>query len=286
MLSRDGPDQETWGSELRRLSCLFVNLGLKDHDLLAAAQYDDAMRRCHDVLVAVQRAVYNYEGSVNKFLMDDKGSTLIAVFGLPPLTHENDVRTLPLPPGDAPRPCAHTHTHTQCSRAILCALAICSSLEDLKLTASVGITTGVAFCGVVGSTTRKEYSVLGDTVNLSARLMSHACKHGGGVYCDSATRKGAGGALQFQDLVHIKVKGKSNPVATCRPYPPQESGQAKQGVKVRVDCEVARGPPLAARETQPTPALPRSSHRTCTSPSWSTTASTTSSTRTRSCPGA
>lgn len=96
MLSRDGPDQETWGSELRRLSCLFVNLGLKDHDLLAAAQYDDAMHRCHDVLVAVQRAVYNYEGSVNKFLMDDKGSTLIAVFGLPPLTHENDVRALPV----------------------------------------------------------------------------------------------------------------------------------------------------------------------------------------------
>lgn len=28
-----------------------------------------------------------YEGSLNKFLMDDKGSTLIVVFGLPPITH-------------------------------------------------------------------------------------------------------------------------------------------------------------------------------------------------------
>ena len=43
------------------------------------------------VLPAVpQMAVYQYEGSINKFLMDDKGSTLLAVFGLPPLSHEDD----------------------------------------------------------------------------------------------------------------------------------------------------------------------------------------------------
>lgn len=48
------------------------------------------MRRSHEVLLAVQTAVYQFEGSVNKFLMDDKGSTLIAVFGLPPLSHEDD----------------------------------------------------------------------------------------------------------------------------------------------------------------------------------------------------
>jgi hypothetical protein len=35
-------------------------------------------------------AIYQYEGSINKFLMDDKGSTLLAVFGLPPLSHEDD----------------------------------------------------------------------------------------------------------------------------------------------------------------------------------------------------
>ncbi len=39
---------------------------------------------------APQMAVYQYEGSINKFLMDDKGSTLLAVFGLPPLSHEDD----------------------------------------------------------------------------------------------------------------------------------------------------------------------------------------------------
>ena len=37
------------------------------------------------MLKEVQKCVYRFEGSLNKFLMDDKGSTLIAAFGLPPL---------------------------------------------------------------------------------------------------------------------------------------------------------------------------------------------------------
>ena len=40
--------------------------------------------------------------------------------------------------------------------------------------ARVGVTTGPVFCGVIGSLNRHEYTVMGDTVNLSARLMSEA----------------------------------------------------------------------------------------------------------------
>jgi adenylate cyclase 10 len=117
---------------------------------------------------------------VNKFLVDDKGSTLVAVFGLPPLAHEDDA-----------------------TRAVLAALAVCVQVRDTltafgdqavsrTLTApqqvhafgdqsrgqhaSVGLTTGHAFCGVVGSQgNRREYTVLGDVVNLSARLMQVLC---------------------------------------------------------------------------------------------------------------
>ena len=49
-----------------------------------------------------------------EFLMDDKGSTLLAVFGLPPLAHENDA-----------------------TRAVLSSLLICEKLFDLGLLASV-----------------------------------------------------------------------------------------------------------------------------------------------------
>lgn len=194
-VSPDCPDLESWGGDLRNVAVMFVNLGLKDHDLLAAAQYDDAMLRAHEVLKNVQAAVYQYEGSVNKFLMDDKGSTLIAVWGLPPLSHEDDA-----------------------TRATLCGLSVCERLWALGLQASCGITTGVVFCGVVGSTTRKEYSVLGDTVNLSARLMQYACKNGGGVVCASDVKVKASAGLEWQSLGDISVKGKSTKISIFHPY--------------------------------------------------------------------
>ncbi|RYY34780.1 hypothetical protein EON62_02990, partial [archaeon] len=192
----DVPDKEVWGSDLRNVTVLFVNLGLKDMDMLAASKYDDAMVKMHEVLRAAQSAVYQYEGAVNKCLNDDKGSTMIAVFGLPPLSHEDDA-----------------------TRGVLCGLAICKSLWSLGLIASVGITTGVVFCGVVGSTTRKEYTILGDTVNLSARLMQRAGVIGGGVLCDLQIRRAASQGLAFQELDTITVKGKSMPIRVFRPYP-------------------------------------------------------------------
>lgn len=68
-------------------------------------------------------------------------STVIAAFGLPPIAHEDDA-----------------------VRGILASLAICAELRNLgplniSLNPSVGITSGTAFCGVVGhSGNRREYT--------------------------------------------------------------------------------------------------------------------------------
>ena len=194
-INRENPDDEQWGNELRRCTVMFANLGLKEQHLLAAAVYDEAMMQVHEVLVEVQQAVYQYEGSINKFLMDDKGSTLIACFGLPPVSHEDD----PV-------------------RAVLSSILLCERLHDLGLVASVGITTGDVFCGVVGGKTRREYTVLGDSVNLSARLMQKSAEMGGGVLCDLETKQSAAGALEFNALQDIRVKGKSVAIKIFRPY--------------------------------------------------------------------
>ena len=102
-LNPEAPDDEKWGNELRKVCVMFVNLGIKEQQLLAAARYDEAMKDVHEVLCEVQRSVYQYEGAINKFLMDDKGSTLIACFGLPPGAHEDNCERgkcsfIPLPP--------------------------------------------------------------------------------------------------------------------------------------------------------------------------------------------
>ena len=145
----------------------------------------------------MQTAILRYEGALNKFLCDDKGSTLIAVYGLPPLAHEDD----PM-------------------RGILGSLDIVARLKSLNRVASIGITTGTAFCGVVGGNMRREYSVLGDVVNLSARLMQFAGKEkGGGVFCDRFTYNACRSGIAFATIGEIMVKGKSEPVRVYQPYP-------------------------------------------------------------------
>lgn len=61
--------------------------------------------------------------------------------------------------------------------------------------------------------------MLGDTVNLSARLMSHVMKkEGGGVICDERTFKQCRGGLMFEAGKPIHVKGKTVNIPIYRPY--------------------------------------------------------------------
>ncbi len=128
--------------------------------------------------------VYHHEGSLNKLLMDDKGSTLIVVFGLPPMSHQDD----PV-------------------RAVLTSLNLINSLKKIDCKCAIGITTGVVFAGVVGTSgNRREYSILGDTVNLAARLMQAACgEKNKKVFVDEETMREAQGKLGFRFFQKAKV---------------------------------------------------------------------------------
>ncbi|KRX10829.1 P-loop containing nucleoside triphosphate hydrolase [Pseudocohnilembus persalinus] len=141
-------EQERWSSELRKLSIMFMNIGID----LAHADSEEGLKKLQKVIQTVQKCVYIHEGSLNKFLMDDKGSTLIVVFGLPPMTHQDDAQ-----------------------RACLCGFLLQQELQKLDTKCSIGVATGLVFAGVVGTSgNRREYSVIGDSVNLAARIMGDA----------------------------------------------------------------------------------------------------------------
>ena len=44
------------------------------------------------MLCFMQLVIFQYEGIVRQFLVDDKGTVLIAAFGVPPLSHEGTSR--------------------------------------------------------------------------------------------------------------------------------------------------------------------------------------------------
>jgi class 3 adenylate cyclase/tetratricopeptide (TPR) repeat protein len=182
--------QTGWLSELRRITVLFVNLpGLN-------GTLPSELDRIQHVVRTLQEAVYRFEGSVNKLSVDDKGITLIAALGLPPLSHEDD----PV-------------------RGVRAAMELVDRLSTMGIACAIGVTTGRAYCGEIGGPGRREYTIIGDVVNLSARLMQEALRSGdpGAIRCDAETSRVALGRIEFQSLGQVEVKGKAQPVEVVRP---------------------------------------------------------------------
>ncbi len=198
ILARVAAGQSAYLSELRRVTTLFINLP-------GFGQTTDIQQE-QTVMRALQTALYRFEGSILKFNMDDKGVTLVAAYGLPPLAHEDDA-----------------------ALGTLAALAVHAKLSELDVRHAIGVTTGRAFCGAVGGEARREYTLIGDVVNLSARLMQaagQALAAGGQslgaegfppLLCDEATFQSAQARVAFETLPPVAVKGKAEPVAIHRP---------------------------------------------------------------------
>lgn len=74
---------------------------------------------------------------------------------------------------------------------------------------SIGVTTGVAFCGVVGHSQRHEYTVIGHKVNIAARFMVNFPN---AISCDETTQSRSGLALNHFSLEPlVTLKGIAKP---------------------------------------------------------------------------
>jgi adenylate cyclase len=85
-------------------------------------------------------------------------------------------------------------------------------VEFLPLNVGIGINTGECVVGNMGSDQRFDYSVLGDPVNLAARLESQSKNYGVGVVLGSETVNQINGAYATLELDLIEVKGKTEAV--------------------------------------------------------------------------
>jgi class 3 adenylate cyclase len=131
-----------WIAEFRRVSSLFIKLdGLVDGA-------SDALDRLQRAVVTVQAAVYRYGGSINQLVVDDKGTVVVCGWGLAFHTY-----------GDDP------------VRAVRAALEVRSRLQQGALNGSFGLASGTIFTGLLGNRRRCTFAMIGDVVNVAARLM-------------------------------------------------------------------------------------------------------------------
>jgi len=177
---------QEWLAVLRPMSVLFTGVAGIDY------ARPGAFERLHTFLRAAQEIIRRCEGTISRLAVDDKGTVMLVLFGAPPRAHENDPE-----------------------RALRCALDLQAAVETQGLQLSIGAATGRVFAGPVGSPTRREYTVMGDAVNLAARLMNVAGI--GQVRCDYETYRSARGRLAFDLLSPVRVKGKAGLIRIYRP---------------------------------------------------------------------
>jgi class 3 adenylate cyclase/tetratricopeptide (TPR) repeat protein len=140
--------------------------------------------------------VHRYEGTVNQFL----GDGFMALFGAP-LAHEDHAR-----------------------RAVLAALGIrraCASEpiaveggERVSLTVRMGLHTGFVVVGAIGDNLRMDYTAVGDTTNLAARLQQVADP--GAIVMSEATARLVEGDVEVESLGPVRLKGRSEPVSILK----------------------------------------------------------------------
>jgi predicted ATPase/class 3 adenylate cyclase len=174
-------------TELRPAVALFLRFQGIDYD------YDRAAGTKLDAYVRwVQGVLARYEGSLLQISIGDKGSYLYAAFGAP-MAHEDNAR-----------------------RAATAALELRDFPPELDFIRSVqiGISQGKMRTGAYGGKSRRTYGVLGDEVNLAARLMQHATR--GEVLVSGHVQKTLADSFECELLPPIQVKGKAKPVPVAR----------------------------------------------------------------------
>jgi len=177
-------DHSQWLAEFRRVTVCFVGLRGIDAEKSQSLQPVQSATRC------VQEAIARYEGAFYQAACDDKGITLIVAWGMPSATHANDA-----------------------VRALRASLDIHQALQARGIGCEIGVATGRAFCGHRGTETRQEYAMLGNVMNLAARLMSSKTV---GVVCDRETARAAEGRIDMEPLEPLSLKGKAEPVSVYR----------------------------------------------------------------------
>ena len=159
--------------------------------------------------------IHKYEGTINQFT----GDGVMALFGAP-LAHED-------------------HAQRACYSALSIQKAMVGCGENMKKDCGaefrmrIGINSGLVIVGSIGDDLRMDYTAVGDTTNLAARIQQAAMP--GQVWVSQETRNIIRNYFQDEKVGEIPLKGKA------RPQPIYRVVSERPGVRTRFEAGLVRG---------------------------------------------
>jgi len=188
------PDLARLGGQRRQMTVLFSDIrGFTT--VSERGQPEEIVAILNEYFTSMVEIVFVHKGTLDKFV----GDMVMALFGAPL---------------DDPNHAQH---------AVDAALAMIRQLNRLNekwtaegrpaLDIGIGISTGPMIAGNIGSEAIMSYTVIGDSVNLGARLESLNKEYGTRIIISEATREALPDRYLFRPLGNVVVKGKTKPVA-------------------------------------------------------------------------
>lgn len=183
-----GEGREATEAELRKVAIAFISLrGV--YELVDEESPEALLEELQRYVGAVVRLADQHGGFLAGNDVDSGGLKLWVLFGAP-VAHEDDAE-----------------------QAARFAVTLNEEIDSLGLHLyhRIGLNTGFVFAGDLGSAIRRDYTVMGDPVNLSARLMAAA--EPGQILMSEQIALEAGEGFETRSLPAITVKGKVAPIA-------------------------------------------------------------------------
>lgn len=172
------------GAEKKEITVLFIDLS-GFTSMAESLNVKEVTEIVVEFLTTVSKEVHNQKGIIDKFI----GDAVMALWGTPE-------------PMD-------NHALAACRAA----LAIQKALAPYpKFKHRIGINTGLAMVGNFGSNERLDYTALGDTVNVAARLEKHAKQMGVQILIGPETAAAVEKFLNVRPLQSVQLEGRAAPL--------------------------------------------------------------------------
>lgn len=198
----DSPEKLVLGGEERVITAFFSDV----QDFTSISEKltpQELVELLNEFLTEMTDIILDHEGTVDKF----EGDAVIALFGAP-----NELEN---------------HAATACRACIEMQKRLAELRVDWKeigkpeLFMRIGLCSGQAVVGNMGSKNRMDYTMMGDTVNTAARLEGVNKLYGSYTLISETTHSLAGGSVLTREIDSINVVGKQEPVTIYQPigYP-------------------------------------------------------------------